>query len=121
MKRKIVICILIVLSFLSIAQMVDRNNNQTNSARTDTPRHTAPEQTTEEPSIEISDYESNYRFILLNDNGKVTVYHSDNVTVYLDTGISVDTLPQELQNQLMYGIRFTTEMELFEFLENYSS
>lgn len=119
MKRKIVICIIVVTAFLILVGITGEPKS---------PSGNYPEKTNldeisgqEEPSVEISEYEENYSFILFDDAGRVTVYYPDNVTVYLDTGISTDSLPEELQERLITGIRFTNEMELYEFLENYSS
>ena len=118
MKRKIVICIIVIIAFFILVQAATKESPSRNYPVEPKPAESSQQ---EEPSIEISEYEENYQFMLLDDDGKVTVYYSDNLTVYLDTGISTASLPAELQEQLFFGIRFETEMELYEFLENYSS
>lgn len=62
-----------------------------------------------------------FRFYVKSENNEVVVYYSDKKTVYQYTGISVDSLYVEEQNQLKYGILIKDEKELFGLLENFSS
>lgn len=62
-----------------------------------------------------------FRFYVIAENNEVVVYYSDKKTVYQYTGISVDSLYAEEQNQLKYGILIKDEKELFGLLENFSS
>lgn len=62
-----------------------------------------------------------FRFYVIAENNEVVVYYSDKKTVYQYTGISVDSLYVEEQNQLKYGILIKDEKELFGLLENFSS
>lgn len=62
-----------------------------------------------------------YSYIIYQDGERLTVYNSDNKTTYMETDILVEQLPEELQNQLAFGISFQTEADLFDFLESYSS
>jgi hypothetical protein len=39
----------------------------------------------------------------------------------METGIEASLLPIEVQAQLDFGIYFKTDVELFDFLESYSS
>ncbi len=119
MRRKIVICMFVITAFFLLVGITGKPKASSGNEPAKNDLDTVSGE--EEPSVEISEYEENYRFILFNDAGRVTVYYPDNVTVYLDTGISTDSLPKELQERLITGIRFTNEMELYEFLENYSS
>ena len=59
--------------------------------------------------------------IIFDVDGHLLVYYADNVTVFFDTGILSRNLSEEMRRQLVYGIRFDDEDELYEFLENYSS
>ncbi len=74
-----------------------------------------------EEAVYSSKTEEPYRYIIFEEDGRLTVFESDNQTRYLDTGISAETLPEELKEKLETGIRFQTEEELFAFLESYSS
>ena len=80
----------------------------------------APEPDTEQ-AVTSSAEEEPYLYILFAEDGRLSVYLADGKTVYLDTGISAESLPEERRIQLENGIRFRTEEELFSFLESYSS
>lgn len=60
-------------------------------------------------------------FYLKNDNGKVHVYRGDGKTVYEYTNIQVSTLPDAIQAEIEEGKFMKSEVELYSFLENYSS
>ena len=49
------------------------------------------------------------------------IYQADHETVYCETSIRVEHLPEELQSSLEEGIALYSDEELYEFLENYSS
>ena len=53
--------------------------------------------------------------------GYVVIYQADHETVYCETSIRVEHLPEELQSGLKEGIALCSDEELYEFLENYSS
>ena len=70
----------------------------------------------------------NYRYIqpgesfyLAVEANEVIVYLEDKETVYINTGILLDTLPEELQIQIMQMLYMEDEGKLYNFLENYSS
>lgn len=60
-------------------------------------------------------------FYLKNDNGKVHVYRGDGETVYEYTNIQVSSLPEAVQREIEQGKFIKSEVELYSFLENYSS
>lgn len=60
-------------------------------------------------------------FYLKDDGGKVHVYRGDGVTVYEYTNIRVSTLPVAVQEEIEEGKFIKSEVELYSFLENYSS
>ncbi len=60
-------------------------------------------------------------YYIYNDNGYVSVYLYDRSTIFEQTEIEVDTLTEELQEELEYGKYMKTLEELYGFLENYSS
>ncbi|MCI9546013.1 MAG: hypothetical protein HFH60_04905 [Lachnospiraceae bacterium] len=60
-------------------------------------------------------------FYLKNDNGKVHVYRGDGETVYEYTNIQVSSLPEAVQQEIEQGKFIKSEVELYSFLENYSS
>jgi hypothetical protein len=71
--------------------------------------------------VTSSKEEGSYSYIILEEDGHLLVYYSDNMTVFFDSGISAGNLPESLLTELETGIRFSDEEELYEFLENYSS
>ena len=52
---------------------------------------------------------------------KVIVYLEDKKTVYIETGILLDSLPGEIQQSIMEMMWIENEEKLYNFLENYSS
>ena len=60
-------------------------------------------------------------FYLKTDNGKVHVYRGDGETVYEYTNIQVSSLPEAVQREIEQGKFIKSEVELYSFLENYSS
>lgn len=62
-----------------------------------------------------------YTYYLGELEGYVAVYKSDQETLYEMTSIRVDSLPQELQEEIRLKKGLADEHELYSFLENYSS
>lgn len=60
-------------------------------------------------------------YYLKNVGGYVYVYRGDGKTLYEPTGIAVDSLPTKLRGEVRQGKHLTSELELYGFLENYSS
>ena len=53
--------------------------------------------------------------------GYVIVYEADQKTPYEYTSILVEDLPERVKKQLEEGIKFTSLIHVYGFLENYSS
>ncbi len=51
----------------------------------------------------------------------IVVYHEDKSTLYMNTDILLDLLPDSLQREIMEGKYVASEEELYLFLESYSS
>lgn len=60
-------------------------------------------------------------FYLVNEKNFVVVYGDDLRTVYMTTNISLDALPDELKQEIIRRKYISTEEELYNFLESYSS
>jgi len=54
-------------------------------------------------------------------DGRVVVYLEDRSTVYIQTDIMLDSLPDEVQREIISMKYITGEEELYNFLESYSS
>ncbi|MCI8373499.1 MAG: hypothetical protein HFI75_14135 [Lachnospiraceae bacterium] len=61
------------------------------------------------------------KFYLTEENGCVTVYYIDHKTIYEYTNIIVETLPQDIQDQIKHGLYISDEDALYDFLETYTS
>lgn len=60
-------------------------------------------------------------FYLVNERNYVVVYGDDMRTVYMETNITLDSLPDELKQEIIQNKYIATEEELYNFLESYSS
>ncbi len=60
-------------------------------------------------------------YFLINENHNVVVYDKSLKHLYMDTGIQTKDLPKELQDEIMQMKYIEDEMELYHFLESYSS
>lgn len=76
---------------------------------------------TEEILAETSNIPSDALFILKDCDGYLAVYLIAQDTVYMYTDITMDSLPQSLQEEIAAGKTFSDTEELFRFLESYSS
>ena len=54
-------------------------------------------------------------------NNEVVVFLDDRETVYIETKIRLDSLPEELQQEIIQMMLVESEEELYNFLETYSS
>ncbi len=60
-------------------------------------------------------------YYIMDTDGYVTVYLSDQTTIYEETSIPISELSAELQQKLKNGIKVETIGQVYGFLENYSS
>lgn len=72
-------------------------------------------------SVETNKEVTYYKYMIYQDGERLTVYESDSVTVFMETDILVDELPENMREQLKLGVGISTEEELYDFLESYSS
>lgn len=75
----------------------------------------------QEEMKETSGSETPYEYVVVNDNGYLTVYQKDLKTVYFQTDIPYAELHTELQKKIDQGYLIQDAEELYDFLENYSS
>lgn len=59
-------------------------------------------------------------YLAVRDN-EVVVYLEDQSTIYINTGIALDSLPEKIQMQIMDMLSVPDEETLYDFLETYSS
>jgi uncharacterized membrane protein len=126
-KHKYSICVFFVLFVICIVITVfstadQKKQNQSESAGPQTvEEENSAQEAEDEEIVPSSRTEEGYRYIILESDGHLLVYYSDNMTVFFDSGILSKHLPEALQTELETGIRFADEESLYEFLENYSS
>ena len=51
----------------------------------------------------------------------IVVYEEDGQSLYMNTDILLERLPDSLQREIMVGKHVESEEELYQFLESYSS
>lgn len=92
------------------------------SAEKPKPEEVAEEMVTDtEKMTESMSYLSYTKYYVHASDGYVVICQADHKTVYCETSIRVEHLPEELQSSLEEGIALYSDEELYEFLENYSS
>lgn len=126
MKRNTSICIFLLIIFGLILLFVFFGKavpDQPQNVPQDLPQTTEkiPETENSEAVIISSKEETDCAYLIRSDAGRLSVYLSDGCTLYLNTGIAASALPEEMQEKLTDGIRISTEQELMDFLESYSS
>lgn len=87
------------------------------------PQANLPEEE-EEPdteSIESAHITPPHQYVVMEEEGFLTVYLDNTDTVYMYTGIVSSTLPMELQEEISNGKAFSNLEDLYRFLESYSS
>lgn len=122
MKRQVSICIFLAILVIGLALLYIKLNNE--NVRTPIENDTEKvENATEEntQSITSSNEYVTYYFYAKDDNGRISIYDVQSQTLYMETGIETSLLSVEMQEKLKSGIYFKTEVELFDFLESYSS
>ena len=123
MKRQISICIILSIIVIILALLYIKVNNENDLKSGQNIIENTQINTEEEKNqsiISSNDY-VNYYFCAKNDNGRVAIYDVKTKTLYMETGIETRLLPEEMQKALEQGIFFKTDVELFDFLESYSS
>ena len=65
--------------------------------------------------------QTSYEYMVVEEEGYLTVYKKDLETVFLYTDIRMDELTEELQEEIAAGKPFEELTELYDFLESYSS
>lgn len=117
MKRKISICIIVLIAVIVLIILF------TNEKKETMPKETETLEVTEETEAVLPANTDNihYAYLVKAKEQKLVVYCSDGETVYFETGISVKSLSESLQQKAEDGIGFFTEVDLYDFLESYSS
>lgn len=103
--------------YLKYQLPVEENGTLT---ETEESSYTAQEQETQ-TDLPSAAMDVTYQYIMVTEDGYLTVYLADTQTRYMYTDIRYERLPEELQEKISRGMKFETLEELYDFLENYSS
>lgn len=60
-------------------------------------------------------------FYIMDVGGEVRVYECDKTTLYFKTGLRVENLPPDVRYELREGKYMDTELQVYHFIESYSS
>lgn len=63
----------------------------------------------------------NTGFYIMEVNGEIGVYREDKTTLYFRTGLDPKALPADVLNEVREGKYMDTELQVYHFLESYSS
>ena len=74
-----------------------------------------------EPVAESTLIQKSYEYVIVAEDGYLSVYRADQKTKYMDTDISVKELNDDIKEEIRHGKKFENAEELYGFLENYSS
>ena len=122
MKRQVSICIFLAIVVVVLALLYIKFNNEIGKNQTEDNTEKVENYTENNTqSITSSNEYITYYFYAQNDNGRISIYDVMSQTLYMETGIEINLLSEEMQEELESGIYFKTEEELFDFLESYSS
>lgn len=69
----------------------------------------------------VRDETEAYLYYLVFEAGHVKIYLGDRETLYEETEITLDNLPDDLKEEVLRGKGLKSPGELYDFLENYSS
>ena len=118
MKRQISVSIFLAILVIVLAWVYIKFNNET---RTKENEITTENNVNKEQSVTISQEYISFPYCIKAQDGKLVVYKTNQNTIFMETSIEIDTLPDDIQSRIKDGIYFQTEGDLYDFLESYSS
>ncbi len=82
------------------------------------PQTTEYEET--EKAIQVNNESQYYEYVIKCIDKRLEVFKNDG-TIYMESGISYDELPDQIKSQIDEGLRIKDDEQLYDFLESYSS
>lgn len=73
-----------------------------------------------EKVIQVNNESEYYEYIIKCIDKRLEVFREDG-TVFMESGISYDELPDRIKSQIDEGLKIKDDEQLYDFLENYSS
>ena len=118
MKRQISVSIFLAILVIVLAWLYIKFSNETRPKENII---TTENDVSKDEAVTISQEYISYPYYIKVEYGRLAVYESKSKEIYMETSIEVRDLPIELQEKIKTGIFFQTEVELYDFLESYSS
>ena len=118
MKRQMSVSIFLAILLIVLSWLFIKYKNETRPK--ENLIHTENEISKDE-AVTISQEYISCPFYIKEMDGRLVVFESKNHTIFMETSIETNTLPFDIQRKLETGIYFQTEVELYDFLESYSS
>lgn len=117
------ICVGYYIGYEILSDYTNQRAQQQNILTAEQPveTETSGENQDESTEAEISKMNIPYQYVIVEEEGYLTVYMQDLSTIYMYTAIRMQDLSTELQDEIRIGKPFTSLEDLYEFLENYSS
>ncbi len=117
MNRKLSICLIAALIIIfSVGVWYGKHRQKEQE------QNPLPQAVTEEETMIVASVPTvNYAYIVRATDHMLVVYLSDGQTVFMETGIRLDTLDDEMKEKARRGIGFQNQENLYDFLESYSS
>ena len=121
MKRQISICVFLLLFFVVLVFTFVKEETADNSKETETEYVSGNTEEESEGKTVMLEKKEDYLYVIINDHGRLSVYETDEMSLFLETAIETQLLPKDLQEDLTDGIYMKTTEDLYDFLESYSS
>ena len=118
MKRQVSVSIFLAVIVIALAWLYIKYSNE---ARVENERITTENEITNEEAVTINQDYITHPYYIKAEYGRLVVYESKSGEIYMETGIGIYTLPQDIRLNIESGIFFSSEQELYDFLESYSS
>lgn len=118
MKRQVSVSIFLAILVIVLAWLYIKFNNETKPKESDISTENT---VSKEESIMISQEYITCQYYIKAEAGRLVVYNTKTQALFMETGIEMHSLPEDIQEKIESYIFFETESELYDFLESYSS
>lgn len=120
MKRQIIVCVFVFLVSVLFVFVFVKTEKKEHLPGDDTEFEQVKTETENRNAVEIAN-EKDYKYTIVDDEGRLTVYIIKTKQIFLESAIETELLPAEIQEKLKTGIYFKNEKDMYDFLESYSS
>ena len=121
MKKTVSICFFAAFLFLYTFGLSLLWNSREEKNAVESSQHSETEAENDYKSTESMQIKHAFRYYIYEKDGCLSVYESDEKTLFFETNIKMEDLDVTMQQRVYQGIGFDSEGELYDFLESYSS